>query len=437
MMNVGMVLHMKVKQLFYNAYNSFSLQAISTLLLFLSSIFYARILGATEYGIYLYCSSWVAVLCIPTGLGTREFFVRESAVIFSSENYTKLHQMINWGTSSVFKAYLLTVVIVSLVAWRMDIFKRGDFLFTYLAAIPFVLVMAQTGIRYAVLRGINKIVLAQAPESFFKPLIQVLLALFTWMVMGHLLSWQVMLIASISASAALLIIIRFTKKILIIPSTIVKPSKSQNNMWFRSTLPFMLISGLFLINKQINVIMLGSMITPKEAAIFKVASYGAEFLVFILMAANTSFAPTIAQLWKMKKKDELQKLITLCARSVVIITIPAAVMLFLMSEWLLSLFGQEFIQGVFAMRLLCVAQLFNVSIGSVGVILNMCNYERLTAWGAGLSSLINILANFYLIPHWGYNGAAASATISIVTWNLFLLIAVKKTTGLKPSVFGI
>ena len=75
--------------------------------------------------------------------------------------------------------------------------------------------------------------------------------------------------------------------------------------------------------------------------------------------------------------------------------------------------------------------------GSVGLILNMCNHESLTAWGVGLSASLNILLNWYLIPLWGLNGAATASAASLIAWNFLLLYAVRKKTGLRPTAFGI
>ncbi|MBC2732959.1 MAG: flippase [Desulfobacteraceae bacterium] len=432
-----MIIQNKSKFLLINAFNSFVLNIISTLLLFISSIFYARILGANEYGIYLYFSSWVAILGIPVGLGTREYFVREAAVIYSSSDNARLQQLVTWGSISVTQSYIATAIVASFVAWKFDILVSETYLFTFLAALPLVLIAAQTGIRFAVLRGLNQIVLAQIPESLFKPLFQIILVFFAWLYFHNLNSWNIMLLATICAGCAFLFSNLFLHRIFPSLGSIIPISKEQKVRWFRSTLPFMLISGLFLLNNQINIIMLGSMGPPRDAAVFRVASYGAEFISFILMAANISIAPTIAQLWQNRDIGELQKMITKSVRTVVLFSLPLTTVLFLLSDRLLALFGVEFVQGIFVMKLLCLAQFFNTAVGSVGLILNMCNSENLTAWGVGLSFLLNILFNWYLIPQWGINGAAIATTISLTTWNIFLLFSVRKITGIKPTVFGL
>ena len=226
------------KFLFFNAFNSFALNASSTGVLFISSLFYARILGTHEYGIYVYFSSWIAILGIFTGLGTREYFVREAAVLHSALTNIKLRQLVRWGSVSVIQSYIVTSIIASCVAWKMGILNSENSVYTFCAALPLVIIAAQTGIRSAVLRGLNKIVLAQAPESLVKPLFHIILVFIVWLTFGQLYSWNIMLLATVSAGCALFFINRFLDGVLPAEAPNETIPTDQKCAWFRSALPF-------------------------------------------------------------------------------------------------------------------------------------------------------------------------------------------------------
>jgi O-antigen/teichoic acid export membrane protein len=198
----------------------------------------------------------------------------------------------------------------------------------------------------------------------------------------------------------------------------------------------MFIAGLYLINSRADIIMLGILRGPQEAGIFAVASYGAGFVSFMLIAVNTAIAPSIARLWRNHELGELQRLITRSSRTVAVATLPLAAGLALAAERFMGLFGLQFVKGADAMALLCLAQFVNAALGSVGLILNMSDNERWTAGGVGIAALLNVTLNVLLIPRWGLSGAAVASAISLITWNLLLVYAVRSRTGLRPTAFA-
>ena len=56
--------------------------------------------------------------------------------------------------------------------------------------------------------------------------------------------------------------------------------------------------------------------------------------------------------------------------------------------------------------------------------------------GLGVSVVLNILLNALLIPKFGLNGAAAATMISALSWNLILVVVVKKILKIDASVIG-
>jgi O-antigen/teichoic acid export membrane protein len=424
------------KKIFSNAFNLLLIRIISAVLLFCMSILFARVLGANDLGIYFYISSWMVVIGIPTGLGTREYLVRETAVLVGSNRKNELGKIAKWGSITIFKAYLILMIPATLVVWQFAMAESNKYLNTFGAAIPLVLITAQTGVRYAILRGLDKTVLAQIPESLIKPVLQIILVSVAWYYFDKMTPWSVMLVTTLCSAAALGVIIRFYAGSYKKTESVIRSAKEEK-IWLRSSLPFMLISGLYLVNQQTDIIMLGSLGSAKETGIYKIASYLSEFISFFLTAMNISIAPTIAKLWHTGKIVELQEVITRSIRLITLITLPLTGILLFFSDWILLLFGREFIQGGPALKVLCLSQFFNTSMGSVGLILNMCNHESLTAWGVGLSAILNILLNWYLIPLWGLNGAATASAASLIAWNFLLLYAVRRKTGLRPTAFGI
>ena len=101
----------------------------------------------------------------------------------------------------------------------------------------------------------------------------------------------------------------------------------------------------------------------------------------------------------------------------------------------MSLFGVEFISGSNVLIIISIAQFVNAISGSVGYIMQMTDNQVIFRNVILIASLINILLNYLLIPMYGINGAAVATLISMIFWNLTLIIYIKKKLGFLTVYF--
>jgi len=167
-----------------------------------------------------------------------------------------------------------------------------------------------------------------------------------------------------------------------------------------------------------------------------VANREARLIVFILMSVNAALAPTVSILYTSKEMECLQRVVTKSARMTLILSLPVAVGLILFSKWALLIFGHEFTRGNIALAILSLGQLINAAAGSVGMLLVMTGHERDTAVGIGISTVLNVTLNAFLIPWRGIEGAAIATSSSMILWNLLLGIKVYKRLGIDPTALG-
>ena len=107
-----------------------------------------------------------------------------------------------------------------------------------------------------------------------------------------------------------------------------------------------------------------------------------------------------------------------------IISLPVSLVLLLLPGQLLSLFNPVFIQGVSVLQIIVLANLFNISTGSSGVMLIMGGYPKLNFINASVVGVINVILNIILIPRFGIIGAALSTAVSIIGINTLKLIEI-------------
>jgi O-antigen/teichoic acid export membrane protein len=83
-----------------------------------------------------------------------------------------------------------------------------------------------------------------------------------------------------------------------------------------------------------------------------------------------------------------------------------------------------------------VGQIANAAAGSVGWMLTMTGHERQATAVLGIAATAQIGLNAVLIPLFGSVGAAVSAMLTVVSWNLAMAILVWRNLKIVPSVFA-
>jgi len=206
--------------------------------------------------------------------------------------------------------------------------------------------------------------------------------------------------------------------------------------WLRAMLPLMLVSAMYTINTRTDIVMLGAIEGKAAAGVYSTAGRLADFVIFFIVAINAVLAPTAARLHARGDRAGLQRVVTLSARWIAALSIPAALALIIWSPLALSVFGPAFPAGAGALRWLCCGQIVNACAGSVALLLTTTGYERDALRGIAVGAALNVSANAILIPLYGINGAAIATAGSTIVWNTLLAVLVYRRLGINPTMFG-
>ena len=175
--------------------------------------------------------------------------------------------------------------------------------------------------------------------------------------------------------------------------------------------------------------MLGFMTTTREVGIYNLAYKLASLAMLVIISMNVVLAPKIAELYKLNQISELHKTIKNTTRIVFLLTIPIVLFLIVFSEFVLHLFGSNFVEGKTALIIISIGVLLNVMTGNVDQILNMTNNQKTLQNITIFGLLLNVGLNIFLIPKYGINGAAISSLFTNVVFNLICLFYIKKKLG--------
>ena len=172
-------------------------------------------------------------------------------------------------------------------------------------------------------------------------------------------------------------------------------------------------------------IMIGLLSQPSQAAFFAVAMRIASLVAFILLAINGILSPKFAEISANNDIGRLQSVYRSATKLMLLITSPILLAIFIFSDDLLMIFGEQFQQATLVLRLLVIAQFFKVAVGSVGQLLIMTGHEKCQRNNLFISVLVLVLLCVLFIPLYGALGGAIATLFAIGINNLLGLYQVK------------
>jgi O-antigen/teichoic acid export membrane protein len=418
------------------ATGTFGLRIASTGFSFITSVLLARLLGVAGYGTFSYVMAWVTLLVVPALFGLDRLLIREIAVYRTRSEWHLLRGLLNWANRTASQISLGLALLAAGVIWilteRLD-FQMSKAMWLGMLMLPLLTLL---DLRQAALQGLNRVVVALLPDFFVRPLSFMALLGCAYLILGTGLNpqWALGLYA-MAAVVALFIGTYLLRRMVPQPARDVSPAY-QVGEWARSALPMMLISGMNVFNHRIDTLMLGALTGTAAVGIYTVANRGAQLILLIQTAANVALAPTIAGLHAAGKIQQLQRVVTRSAQALLPVSLSVALGLILFSNWFLSLFGPEFIQGRLTLAILAAGCVVNAAAGTVSLLLIMTGHERDAAIGVGIGVVLNVALNAAFIPRWGVEGAATATSISMIVRNLLMALLVYKRLGIRSSALG-
>ncbi|MCQ8119701.1 flippase [Methylomonas rosea] len=422
------------------ALGSFSLKISSTGMNFLSAILMARLLGPGDYGIYSYAMAIIFFMSVPTSLGLPSLLVRYIASYFAKEEWGYIRGLMVTSNKIVL---VLSVTIVSTAWFVTEVFKdnfKPMQLYTLQAALFLLPLSSVSGLRSAVLQGLNRTIIGQFPETLLKSavILGLLYAALLFLPRNLITPVFVMHIQIVATAVAFVFGSIFLWKF--IPKNVKKTSANyEYKKWLRSALPFMLFGGMIVINQKTDLLMLGWLSGTYAVGIYEVATRGAEIFIFILVSINVAAGPTMTNLYVKGETQRLKNLVASCTGVIFIISFFLFLVIYFWGELLIGvLFGAKYSEAYNPLVILCTGQLFNALLGTVvGQLLIMTGHERETTIGIGFGALMNLVLCFYLIPELKAVGAAFASAASLTSGNLLLVFYAIKKLGINTTIFAL
>lgn len=203
--------------------------------------------------------------------------------------------------------------------------------------------------------------------------------------------------------------------------------------FFSNSYPMMLNSMAFFLLGWIDTLIIGFYFGEIDLGYYSVAlklSLGASFTH---SAISTVLAPTVANLWREKRYNELQREINISKKYILVSSLFIVTVLLIFSKTIMGFFGTDFSSYHAYLIILLFGQLFSAISGPVGIVLDMTGYQKKYTQFLAIAVVFNVFSNLILINFLGIIGVCISTSISYFVWNSLAVRFVSKQMNLKTS----
>lgn len=413
---------------------SIVLKAFAAALSFATQIVLTRFLSVDHYGQYIYVMTWVN-LCVL--LGTQGFTTASIRFIPEYASKTKWALLRGYITHSRRRILIgsFAAAIVMMSGAQFIIRADSSLRLTFMAGGAAIPLLAYLYARSAEIRAFKKIVRALLPQEVLRQVL--LIGGIAGLVGLHVMQPTAVNAMLVHVAAiALMVVLAVLLFRHIRPAELKRISADgRAEKWNQASYLMLLTAAFNLLLGQADVLMVGAMVGTTSAGIYAVASKLATLVIFIIIAVNNIFGPVVSELYQARDRKLLGYITNYVMSISASISVVVAAILFFSPSWFLSLFGAEYVAGSNVLMVLVVAQLVNAVFGPVTLILNMTNNQRSAARILSSSAVINVILNGILIAVLGEIGAAVATLSSMVIWNVWGFLVVKKQVGILTLPF--
>ncbi len=413
------------------AASSFALKIVGTALAFVTQLFTARLLGAKGYGNYIYVMSFMEVMAIIGKFGFDTASTRFVSTYCGQKNWSLLRGFLRYSQQFVVVGSLMAAASLGVTAWLFRGSLEDGLLIVFWLASLMLPLFTSLKLQETRLLALKRVFAAQLPQNILRPLV-ILAGL------GLAIFWKIDLTTARYMGLVLTAtgIISLTSYVLwsrAIPveSKSIRPS-FQSQEWWHVARATILFASLQVVLSQSDKLMIGTLVGTTDTGLYGVAKRISSLMAFPLIAVNSILGPMIARLYAQESKQELQRVVSFGVGIVMLITSAIAICLVVGGKTLLGLFGSEFTASYGLLMILVAGELINALSGPVALILNMTGHHNDTIKVLGLTVMLNLVLNWFLIPQLGASGAAIATAISLVLWNLLMGMLVWQRLKIIP-----
>ena len=407
------------------------LRGSGVVLLFLFTMFLTNYYSAELVGKYDFVRSTIMILSGVSLIGTNQAIIYYSGFLKSKnslESIKNIYVKMLMMTTALCLLFILGYAMLPEEVIN-ELFNKQEAHSLILKSIAALFFYTTTMLNIDTFRALNKTISSELYRNIFR-----YTPIFIFSIILYYTQNQEWLIEAFLASFLLLSLTTLIQVGLLFKKLNLPKNNDYNFSYhqiFARSYPMALSAIAYFIMQSVDIIILTAYEGFESIAYYSVAVKLATVTALALMSVNIVIAPKIAEIYSTNDFEKLNKLINDSARIIFVISIPVLIILFVFSDFMLGLFGENYVLAREALLLLLGGQFFSSLCGPGAVYLNMTGKQKKLNTILILGLGINVILNLVLIPAYGIEGAAVATLISMIFWNSLIVAVIYSTDRIK------
>lgn len=201
------------------------------------------------------------------------------------------------------------------------------------------------------------------------------------------------------------------------------------------SMPMIFVALWFSIMQYTDILMLGKFNTVSDVWVYKIIVMIAQLVILPYLFIAPILGPKISELYWWERHINLQRIIAVFWKIISRICLFMSIILIVFGSYIIQLFWNEFLSWLTALYILIWTQLFNWFTATNWTYMNTCGKEKTFALGVMLTALVNIAANYLLIPLYWVTWAALATWFSLFCFNIWWVYYIWKTDRILTLIF--
>jgi len=382
----------------------------------------ARMFGAETFGHFQLALATVTILALVATQGLDRLIVRTASAAFAKEQagvalnffgQARNRQLLVSVPLAIF-AFLIAEPIAVLVLDEPGVAGHLQLLAPTIIALPLIRACS------SLLRAKGSVLVSQSLDGVGYTTIAILV------IAGLLLFGAA--VPAIAPSAAYLV------GVSLIALTGVLLVRGAMKQVTRETSKVALATGLFIATFQVLVALndwLGLFLLTLFQDAAEAGVYRVGFQICLLFTlVNSSFAlmagPRLATAFEQENAGAAWKTVRTSSIIGIAIVAPLLLIILFAAEPILALFGEEFVRGATALRILAIGQFINVAAGPAGAALTMMKRERAVLTIEIATVIVSVGLLLWLLPSYGMVAAALATAVGALLRNTGALLVLRR-----------
>jgi O-antigen/teichoic acid export membrane protein len=416
------------------AISAFSLRVAGAAIAYVSQIFLARWMGVFDYGIFVVVYVWITILSQIGNLGFSSSIIRFVPEYRARGDVGRLWGVMRTGrvvsvlAATVFAGFGSAVVL--LVPGLVD---QPYVLPIVLGAICLPL-FCLTEVQDGIARSFEWSDLAFGPTYIWRPF-AVIAAMGAAHAAGLPMTAVTACVATIVATWAtavvqLLVLSRRTRGVVERQTPVYDV-----RTWVLVSLPILLSDGFYMLLTSVDVIIVSHFGSPDDVAVYYAATKTLALVHFVYYAVRAATGPRFSYHYHSGNRAALEELVRTSVRWAFWPSVAVSIVVLLIGEWLLALFGPDFRGGAGLLIVLVFGILARASVGPMETLLTMAGHQRAVAGIFATAFAANVSLSLMLVPHLGLYGAAIATALAMTLEAVLVTAAVRSRFGFRVFVF--